>query len=136
VATGPGVSAPYWPAAKPYQPTSTHFESYVLAVTGAVFIDADGNGRFDSAFDYAGRLVADAAQGDASQFPVRLAARLADCDEATAAQAASLLRSRDPASFEAVSRGVIASASAAASRGMETYLAQWRQATAAGQKQQ
>ena len=136
VATGPGVSAPYWPAAKPFQPTSSHFESYVLGVTGAVFVDADGNGRFDSAFDYASRLVADAAQGDVSQLSARLAARLADYDEATAVQAASLLRSRDPASVEAVCRAEAASAPAPVQRGMGTYLAQWRRATAAGEKRQ
>lgn len=40
LATGPGVTAPYWPTAKPYQPTSTEFTPYVLGMTGAVFVDA------------------------------------------------------------------------------------------------
>jgi len=47
IATGPGVTAPFWPTAKPYQPTSIDFTPYVLGVSGAVFVDADGNGRFD-----------------------------------------------------------------------------------------
>ena len=49
VATGPGVTAPYWPTAKPYQPTSTHFTPYVLGMSGAVFVDGDGSGTFESA---------------------------------------------------------------------------------------
>ena len=49
VATGPGVTAPYWPTAKPYQPTSTTFTPYVLGMSGAVFVDADGSGTFESA---------------------------------------------------------------------------------------
>lgn len=38
VATGPGVTAAYWPTAKPYQPTSPDFTPYVLGVSGAVFV--------------------------------------------------------------------------------------------------
>jgi hypothetical protein len=44
IATGPGVTAPYWPTAKPYQPTSADFTPYVLGLSGAVFVDADGSG--------------------------------------------------------------------------------------------
>lgn len=51
VATGPGITAAYWPTAKPYQPTSPEFTPYVLGVSGAVFADADGNGTFESAGD-------------------------------------------------------------------------------------
>ncbi len=60
IASGPGVSAPYWPTAKPYQPTSIDFSPYVIGVSGAVFVDADGSGTFESAFEYARRLVAGA----------------------------------------------------------------------------
>ena len=51
IATGPGVTAPFWPTAKPYQPTSIDFTAYVLGVSGAVLIDANGNGRFDRSGD-------------------------------------------------------------------------------------
>ena len=57
MATGPGLTAPYWPTAKPYQPTSTDFTPYVLGMSGAVFVDADGSGTFESAFAYARRAV-------------------------------------------------------------------------------
>jgi len=43
------VTAPFWPTAKPYQPTSIDFTPYVLGVSGAVLIDANRDGRFDPA---------------------------------------------------------------------------------------
>jgi hypothetical protein len=51
VATGPGITDAYWPTAKPYQPTSPEFTPYVLGVSGAVFVDADGTGTFESGDD-------------------------------------------------------------------------------------
>lgn len=36
VATGPGVTAPYWGVAKPYQPTSTQWRPYLFGCSGAV----------------------------------------------------------------------------------------------------
>ena len=99
VATGPGVTAPYWPTAKPYQPTSTHFTPYVLGMSGAVFVDGDGSGTFESAVAYARRELAATHRSAAA-----LAARLGRYDAAVATQAASLLRARDPAGFEASDR--------------------------------
>ena len=86
VADGPGIAAPYWPTAKPYQPTSIEFAPYVLGVSGAVFVDADGSGRFESALEYARREIL------ASNERAPLAARLGAYDAAVAIQAASLLR--------------------------------------------
>src|SRR5205807_6012039 len=63
VATGPGIKQPYWPTAKPYQPTSISSRTWVIGSTGVVRIDADHSGHFDSARDYAMRVV-EAAQGD------------------------------------------------------------------------
>jgi hypothetical protein len=132
IATGPGVSAPYWPAAKPYQPTHPRWQSYVLGATGAVYLDADANGRFDSAHDYATRIVADcaAASGDdPDRLVAALSARLGDYDEAVAAQAASVLRARDADHFESTCRNLIDIAPAPAARGLATYLEQWKQTT-------
>jgi hypothetical protein len=123
VATGPGIAAPYWPTARPYQPTSSHWESYVIGSTGAVWLDADASGSFESARDYAARVV-DAAGDD----PTALANRLGDFDEAVAAQAAAALRGRSPDHFESVAGRVIAAAGPGARRGFEAYLAQWKQA--------
>ena len=120
MATGPGVTAPYWPTAKPYQPTSTHFTPYVLGVSGAVFVDADGSGTFESAVAYARRELA------ATSEPGLLAERLGRYDAAVATQAASLLRARDPAGFEATIGAMLAHAAPPAANGLRAYLDAWR----------
>jgi hypothetical protein len=124
IATGPGIAGPYWPTAKPYQPTSDHFEGYVIGSTGPVWLDADGSGRFDCARDYATAIIEKAGVDSAA-----IAAGLADYDEAVAAQAAGLLRKRSEADFESTSRAVVAAAPIAPStrRGFEAYLREWRQ---------
>jgi len=120
VAAGPGVTAPYWPTAKPYQPTSTHFTPYVLGVSGAVFIDADGNGTFESANAYARRELA--ANPDLR----RLAERLGGYDAAVATQAASLLRARDAAGFEAAIAAMLQHAPSPVADGLRAYVDEWR----------
>ncbi|HSI61820.1 MAG TPA: CehA/McbA family metallohydrolase [Candidatus Saccharimonadia bacterium] len=85
IATGPGVTAPYWDIPRPYQPTSKTFTSRVIGSTNPVWLDADGSGKFESAYDYAASLVqqhgADAA---------KLKAALRDYDETVAAQVGSM----------------------------------------------
>ncbi|MDA8743568.1 CehA/McbA family metallohydrolase [Rubripirellula amarantea] len=56
-ATGPGVSAPYWPMAKPYDVDSPDFESRAFSCSGAIRIDADGDGMFSSPAQYADQLI-------------------------------------------------------------------------------
>jgi hypothetical protein len=121
MATGPGVTAPYWPTAKPYQPTSIEFTPYVLGVTGAVFVDADGSGTFDSAFDYAQREVSSTTDVRA------LSAKLASYDGAVAIQAASLLRAQDPGGFETTIERLIKDAPPQVARGLEAYRDAWNQ---------
>jgi hypothetical protein len=60
VANGPGVKELYWPIAKPYQPTSKEWKSYVVGSTGAVWVDSDGDGKKTPAIEYAKRIVKDA----------------------------------------------------------------------------
>ena len=57
IAHGPGVAKSYWRIARPYQPTSPVWKPYVFGSTPPVWIDADGNGKRDSALDYAKGLV-------------------------------------------------------------------------------
>jgi hypothetical protein len=116
VATGPGVTDPFWPTAKPYQPTSPEFTPYVLGVSGAVFVDADRSGTFDSALAYARRETA------ATTDPRQLAARLARYDAGVATQAASLLRAHDPAGFEATIGTMRATAAPHVASGLQAYL--------------
>ena len=120
VATGPGVAAPYWPTAKPYQPTSIEFTPYVLGVSGAVFVDADRNGRFDSAVEYARReLLLDDAR------PVVI--RLGKYDTAVAIQAASLLRAQDPDRFARTVRTMIEIAPPHVAKGIAAYVEAWNE---------
>ena len=95
VAFGPGVTKPFWPLAKPYQPTSPQWQPYVLGVSGPVRIDADQSGQFDSAYEYASRIVKD-YRGDLGATVVGLKGY----DQATAAQAAAMLRSFSYQDFE------------------------------------
>jgi hypothetical protein len=85
VAAGPGVTAPYWPTPRPYQPTSPVWRPRVLAATNPVRVDGDGDGVFTSPRAQAETVVS--RQGTA---PERLIPALAAYDEATATQAADL----------------------------------------------
>jgi len=103
LATGPGLTAPFWPGAKPYQSSGEHWTPAAFACTAAVYLDADNDHTFESPFDYASRIVT-AAHDDV---PTVMRA-LASYDTATAAQAASLLRAHgqlgNPHDIEAAAR--------------------------------
>jgi hypothetical protein len=89
IVDGPGVTAPYWPMAKAYQPTSTHFEPRARSMTGAVWLDGDRNQRRDTPFDYATRLVQ--RHGDDL---TALVAESEQFDAPTRIQIASVLRKK------------------------------------------
>lgn len=57
IATGPGVTEPFWEIPRPYQPSSKSFTPRVIGATNPVWIDADGDGKFSSAFVIAQELV-------------------------------------------------------------------------------
>ena len=94
-AIGPGVDGLYWPIAKPYQTTSPEWKSYVLGWSGAIRIDANGDGKFNSPREVATRLVESTA-GDVA----KLVTELAQYDEAVAVQAASVLRAQGGGKLE------------------------------------
>jgi hypothetical protein len=87
IALGKGIDAPYWPTAKPYQPTSPDWQARTFGVSGAVWLDGDKDGQSSSARDYAERIAAEAA-GSLD----KLIAGLANYDAAVAAQAAHVFR--------------------------------------------
>src|SRR5262249_48029787 len=87
VASGPGVTELYWPIAKPYQPTSPKVDRRVIGASGAVWIDADGDGKRTSAYAYAHRLMT-------THGALKVIAALSDYDEAVAVQVASLFKAR------------------------------------------
>lgn len=86
IATGPGKPLPFWQIGKPYQPDSPLWEPKVMGSSGAIWIDANGDGLRTSAYDYAQQLWKDSEGQIAS-----LIEKLAPYDEAVAVQAASIL---------------------------------------------
>jgi hypothetical protein len=85
IATGPGVSEPYWAIAKPYQSSSSVWKARVIGSTNPIWLDADGDGQFTPARGYARKLVQEFGTD-----PAKLIPALSRFDEAVAAQAASL----------------------------------------------
>jgi hypothetical protein len=57
IATGPGVTEPFWEIPRPYQASSKVFTPRVIGATNPVWIDGDDDGRFESAFAIAQELV-------------------------------------------------------------------------------
>ncbi len=86
IAEGPGHGMPYWPIAKPYQPSSPDWTPRLMGSTGAVWIDGDKNHQRDAAHSYA-KAVIHSGRGDIHKI-VRL---LSKYDEAVAIQAAGIL---------------------------------------------
>ena len=89
MATGPGVFEPFWEIPRPYQASSKTFIPRVMGSTNPIWLDADGNGRFKSAHDYARSLLAKHG-GD----PLKLQEALLQYDQAVAVQVASLAGAR------------------------------------------
>lgn len=85
IAEGPDELRPYWPIARPYQPTSADWQGGVFGLSGAVWLDVDRNGKRTSAHDYARELV------DQFPAPAALMQKLAAYDEAVAMQVAAIL---------------------------------------------
>jgi hypothetical protein len=122
IALGKGIDGPYWPTAKPYQPTLPDWEPRTLGISGAVWLDGDGNGRRTSPREYAERVVADAG-GDLA----KLVHSLAAFDAAVAAQAAHQFvaggGTLDPASIEQATKA----APPAVAAGFQAWWQAWRE---------
>ncbi|HEY0651742.1 MAG TPA: CehA/McbA family metallohydrolase [Chryseosolibacter sp.] len=86
IAEGPADHMVFWPIAKPYQPTSADWTPGVIGASGAVWVDADGNGKRDSANDYAKKIISQASNNITA-----IVASLQHADEAVAVQVAALL---------------------------------------------
>ena len=86
IATGPGVTKPYWEIPRPYQHKTNKYIPRVLGATNPVWLDGDGNSLFTFPNGYARELV-EQTNGDLE----KTLASLANVDEAVAAQAAGIL---------------------------------------------
>ncbi len=122
IASGPGVTALYWPIARPYQPTSPTVDRRVVGASGAVWIDGDGDGRRTSAYAYAERLV-EAAGAD----PAKALKELAAYDEAVAAQTAGLLQKQGISFQDPNVRAAVREAGAHVERGFQAFADAWRE---------
>lgn len=85
IATGPGVSAPYWAIPRPYQPAAKIWKPLVIGATNPIWIDGDGDKKFTPARAYAASVV-----DRTLEKPEQLLRDLEAYDEAVAAQAAGL----------------------------------------------
>ncbi|HEY5313256.1 MAG TPA: CehA/McbA family metallohydrolase, partial [Pirellulales bacterium] len=126
VAHGPGVREPFWPIAKPYQPSSPHWEPYVLGISGAVRIDADGRPGFTPAREYA-QACWQRAQADLPRFVGLLGAY----DQSVAEQGAGILRAAGHGPFEPAVHDALRNATPTVQRGFAAYRAAWRTSQAA-----
>jgi hypothetical protein len=90
IATGPGVTEPFWEIPRPYQPSSKSFVPRVVGSTNPIWLDADGDGRFEPAVAIARRLIQESG-GDHA----KLQEALKSCDEAVAVQVESLMMKSD-----------------------------------------
>ncbi|MEQ8791111.1 MAG: CehA/McbA family metallohydrolase [Pirellulaceae bacterium] len=122
IASGPGIDGLYWPTAKAYQPTSPEWTPRVLACSGAIWIDGDGDGRKSSAHHYAQRLV----EKYKDDLPALLAA-LGDYDQAVAAQAARLVDVAGVSLLAGETQAALAKAAPSVQDGFRAYLDAWRE---------
>jgi len=118
IATGPAVTAPFWAIPRPYQPTSRRWEGRVIGSTNPIWLDADADGRFTSARDYARQLVARHGAD-----PVKLLPALKNFDEAVAAQAASLCAASGTRLNSLEVQKAIRSSALQVRRGFDSYAA-------------
>jgi len=122
VATGPGDVGLYWPIARPYQPMSPVVRKLVVGITGAVWLDADGDGKRACAFDYASKLFREAG----GKWP-DLVRGLASYDEMVAAQAAGLLQSAGVSVADQEVRDAAKAAGNKVADGFVAFAEAWRE---------
>ena len=48
IATGPGITEPFWESPRPYQPTSKKHDPRLQGTTNPIFIDGNGDGKYTS----------------------------------------------------------------------------------------
>ncbi len=121
LALGPGIEQPYWRTAKPYQPDSPAWHARTAGCSGAVWVDADKDGRFRCAREYARQV--DTAHG--GELP-ELLKRLAQYDQAVASQAAELYQARTGDLLSDAASAALNEAAPQVREGFRRYLESWR----------
>ncbi|MEK6237941.1 MAG: hypothetical protein N2C14_24785 [Planctomycetales bacterium] len=116
MASGPAPVAGFWRVPKPYQITDPTWRPLVIGSTGAIWIDADGDGRHGSPREYAEQIAKDAS--DAAD----LFKRLSDRDQATASQAASAWLAAGKSLTTPAATAALKQAAPHVQRGVSAYL--------------
>ena len=119
VAEGPAGAKPYWPVAKPYQPATPAWQAGLLGLSGAVWFDADKNGKRNSARDYAHQL----NRQTGNDFK-QLIERLSAFDESVSIQSAALLYKSGNTLTEPELIRALRSAAPATRSGFQTVIAE------------
>lgn len=122
IAIGPGIDELFWKTAKPYQPKSPDWQSHVIGCSGAVWLDADGDGKATPAHEYAVEIFS-AANGNLSA----ILRSLEDFDEATAIQAAHMIQQTGTSLLDEKNQAAIHSSAPQTRRGIHQYLTAWRE---------
>jgi hypothetical protein len=117
IASGPGVSSPYWPIPSPYQPVNRTRWPRVFGATNPIWIDADGDGVFTTARGYAETLVQRVGTSADKLIP-----SLSGYDESVAAQAAALSQAAGEDLRSAIFGAALDSASEPVQRGFAAFL--------------
>ena len=116
MAEGPNDRLPFWQFARPYQPTSGVWAPGVMGASGSVFLDADRDGKWSSAWEYAQRLIERA--GDNSRVLLK---NLSKYDEAVAIQVGSILHQKYGNVGGFISPGLMKRAAAPTRSGLRVY---------------
>jgi hypothetical protein len=124
--SGPGIRHPSWPLAQPYQPTSPNWNPCVLGFTGAVYLDENGDGKFNSPYQTA-QAVWKQSGGDLKT----LCSVLANFDVATAIQAASLFQDDHRNLLSESNSKIWRAAEEPVRQGFTRFLTAWRLSEAA-----
>ena len=120
VASGPGVTEPYWSVARPYQPSSLDWDPVVLGITNPIWVDADGDGKFTAPRIYAEQLVKNHAD------PKALVKALAGYDQPVSSHAAEMLEMQGQDLTAPQIREAFAAAAPQVRKGFELYLSAGR----------
>ncbi|NOY42074.1 MAG: CehA/McbA family metallohydrolase [Planctomycetes bacterium] len=120
IAEGDTVDSLAWPVAKPYQPTSTEWDPMTMGVSGAVWIDADGDHQRTSALEYAGRLLSDSPSFD------ELFVRLKGRDRATIVMVADRLAQRGTSPLDSALQNHWKAADVGIRTAFREYTTAWR----------
>lgn len=121
MAEGAGHYRPFWPIAKPYQPSSSVWQPGIMGCSGAVWIDADGDGKKTSAYAYAQQVMA-ASKGDINIVLEKLSAY----DEAVTIQTASLLQQQGVELADPMISKTVKKAPKAVQQGFEKFGQAWK----------